>query len=207
LAALAAVGVALVMIVCIVAAFTRFSVVGLCLLWLGPQVPTLLLTDPLQGRYTYLPALVTFLFVASGGMVLFEWLAARRTSATLLRAMTAIVLVAVLAISIRGTTQASTTLRATEVESRAFSAAVVKDHPSLQPHTTIFLIGSPLDGGSARWVFADPRLRPQIHDNVPLAVERAASLEAVAQLRQAPPILIYEREPTGTYVERFLSNP
>jgi hypothetical protein len=205
-AALAALGVAAVVLVCIVAAFARFSVVGLCLLWVGPQLPTLSLTDPLQGRYTYLPALVTFLFVASGAVVLMEWLVARKLPAPLVQAMAAVALVGVLAVSIRGTAQTSTALKATERESRAFSAAVLTDHPVLFLHTTIVLIGSPLDVGSATWVFADPRLGPQVYDNVP-AIEHAASLGAVALRALAPPVLIYEREPTGVYVERFLSIP
>jgi hypothetical protein len=70
------------------------------------------------------------------------------------------------------------------------------------PKTTIFLIGSPLDAGSAQWVFADPRLGPEIYNNVP-AIEYAPSVAAVALRRPASPVLIYEREPTGRYVERF----
>jgi hypothetical protein len=206
LAALAAVGVAALLVVCIAAAFARPSVVGLGLLWVGPQLPTLSLTDPLQGRYTYLPALVTFLLVASGAVVLLVWLAARKLPATLVQAAAAVALVGLLAVSIRGTVQASAALKATERESRAFSSAVLKDHPVLYLHTTIFLIGSPLDVGSATWVFADPRLGPQVYDNVP-AIEHAPSLDAVALRRPPPPILIYEREPTGAYVERFLSIP
>jgi hypothetical protein len=71
------------------------------------------------------------------------------------------------------------------------------------PRTTIILIASPLDAGSAKWVFADPRLGPAIYDNVP-AIEYAPSLAAVALRTPSPPVLIYEREPTGRYVERFL---
>jgi hypothetical protein len=202
-AALAALGAAAILVVCIVAAFARPSVIGLGLLWVGPQLPTLLLTDPLQGRYTYLPALVTFLFVASGAVVLLEWLIARKLPATLVQALAAVALVGLLAVSIRGTAQASAALKATERESSAFSSAVLKDHPVLDLHTTIFLIGTPLDVGSATWVFADPRLGPQVYDNVP-AIEHAPSLDAVALRRPPPPILIYEREPTGAYVERFV---
>ena len=66
------------------------------------------------------------------------------------------------------------------------------------------LIGSHLDAGSARWVFADPRLPPGINNNVPKKIEYAPSVAAVALRGLASPILIYEREPTGRYVERFL---
>ncbi len=178
LAALAAVGGAALLVVCIVAAFTRLSVIGLCLLWVGPLLPALSLTDRLQTRYTYLPTLITFVFVASGAAVLLDWLAAKRVPETVLRTGAAISLVGLLAIGIIGTAQASSNLRAAESESRAFSSAVLADHPVLMPRTTIFLIGSPLDAGSAQWVFADPRLGPGITDNVP-AIEYAASVAAV----------------------------
>jgi hypothetical protein len=201
-AALAATGVAVLLVVCIVAAFARPSVIGLCVLWVGPLLPALSLTDALQTRYTYFPTLVTFVFVASGATVLVEWFAARRLPDTLVQAGAAIALVGLLAVGIRGTAQASSNLRAAESESRAFSTAVLADHPVMMPRTTIVLIGSPLDAGSAQWVFADPRLGPGIYDNVP-AIEYAPSLAAVALRPPSPPVLIYEREPTGRYVERF----
>jgi hypothetical protein len=201
LAALAAVGGAALLVVCIVAAFARLSVIGLCLLWVGPLLPALSLTDPLQPRYTYFPTLVTFVFVASGAAVLLDWFAARRVPETLLRAGAAISLVGLLVMGIIGTAQASSNLRAAERESRAFSSAVLADHPVLMPKTTIFLIGSPLDAGSAQWVFADPRLGPEINDNAP-AIAYAPSVAAVKLREPALPVLIYEREPTGQYVER-----
>lgn len=202
LAALAAVGGSALLVVCIVAAFTRLSVIGLCLLWVGPLLPALSLTDRLQTRYTYLPTLITFVFVACGAAVLLDLLAVRRVPETVLRAGAAIALVGLLALGIIGTAKASSNLRAAESESRAFSSAVMADHPALMPKTTIFLIGSPLDAGSAQWVFADPRLGPGIYDNVP-AVEYAPSVAAVGLRALASPVLIYEREPTGRYVERF----
>jgi hypothetical protein len=205
-AALAAIGVAVLLVACIVAAFARRSVIGLGLLWVGPLLPALSLTGGLQTRYTYLPTLVTFLFVASGAAVVLEWFAARRLPGALLRAGAAIALVGLLAVGIRGTVQASSNLRAAESESRAFGAAVLADHPVLIHKTTIFLIGSPLDAGSAKWVFADPRLGPGIYDNVP-TIEYAPSVPAVALREPASPVLIYEREPTGAYIERFLSIP
>jgi len=191
------------LVVCIVAAFTRPSVIGLCVLWVGPLLPALSLTDALQTRYTYLPTLVTFVFVASGAAVLLDWFAARRLPGALLQAGAAIALIALLAVGIRGTTQASSNLRAAERESVAFILAVLTDHPVLMPRTTIVLIGSPLDAGSAKWVFADPRLGPEIYNNVP-EIEYAPSLAAVALQAPASPVLIYEREPSGRYVERFL---
>ena len=202
-AALVAAGGAVLLLVCIVAAFARPSVIGLCVLWVGPLLPALSLTDALQTRYTYLPTLVTFVFVASGAAVLFDWFAARKLPGALLQAGTAIALIGLLAVGIRGTTQASSNLRAAERESVAFVLAVLTDHPVLMPRTTIVLIGSPLDAGSAKWVFADPRLGPEIYNNVP-EIEYAPSLAAVALPAPASPVLIYEREPTGRYVERFL---
>jgi hypothetical protein len=201
-AALAAVGGAAVLVVCIVAAFTRLSVIGLCLLWVGPLLPALSLTDRLQTRYTYLPTLITFVFVACGAAVLMDFFAARRVPEKVLRAGAAIALVGLLTIAIIGTAEASSNLRAAESESRAFSSAVLADHPVLMPKTTIFLIASPLDAGSAQWVFADPRLGPEINNNVP-AIEYAPSVAAVKLRALASPILIYEREQTGRYVERF----
>jgi hypothetical protein len=204
LAALAATVVAVLLAACIIAAFARRSVIGLCLLWVGPLLPALSLTDALQPRYTYLPTLVSFLFVATGAAVLLDWFAARRLPAAMLRAGAAVALVGLLAVGIRGTAQGSSDLRAAETESQAFSAAVLADHPVFIPNTTIFLIGSHLDAGSARWVFADPRLPPGINKNVPKKIEYAPSVAAVALRGLASPILIYEREPSGRYVERFL---
>lgn len=202
LAALAAVGAAAVLVVCIAAAFARPSVIGLCVLWVGPLLPALSLTDALQPRYTYFPTLVTFLFVVSGAAVLLDWFAARRLPETVLKAGAAFVLVGLLAVGIIGTSRASSDLRAAERESRAFSSAVLADHPALMPKTTIFLVGSPLDAGSAQWVFADPRLGPAIYNNVP-AIAYAPSVAAVELQSAASPFLIYERESTGRYVERF----
>ena len=76
-------------------------------------------------------------------------------------------------------------------------------------------LAHPLDDGSATWVFADPRLGRQINDWIGLEtknnhrlIEHAPSVESVAFLHHdASPILIYEREPNGAYVERFLSIP
>jgi hypothetical protein len=203
LAALAAIGVAVLLVACIIAAFFRPAAIGLCVLWVGPLLPALSLTDVLQTRYTYLPTLVTFLFVVSGAGVLLDWFAARRLPVALLQAGAAIALMGLLAVGIKGTVQASSNLRAAESESRAFSAAVLADHPVLMPRTTIVLIGSTLDVGSAKWVFADPRLGPDIYDNVP-AIEYAPSLAAVAHRVPSSPVLIYERESTGRYVARFL---
>ncbi len=205
LAALAAVGVAALLVVCIVAAFARSSVIGLCLLWVGPQLPMWSLTDALQTRYTYLPTLVTFLFVASGASVLLDWLIARTRLATLARSLAAIALVGLLVVGIRDTAQSSTNLRVAERESRAFSSAVLRDHPVLMPRTTIYLIGSPLDVGSATWVFADPRLGRHTNDSGPL-IEYAPSVEAVARRLRPPLILMYERDPAGAYVERFFGS-
>ncbi len=205
LAALTAIGGAAVLVMCIVAAFARPSVIGLCGLWVGPLLPALTLTDPLQSRYTYFPTLVTFLFVVSGAGVLLDWFAARRLPETLMRAGAAIVVVGLLAVGIRGTAHASSDLRGAEYESRAFSSAVLADHPALMPKTIIFLIGSPLDVGSAQWVFADPRLGPSINDNVP-TIEYAPAVAAVTVQGAASPVLIYERVPSGQYVERSLGS-
>lgn len=212
LSAVAAVAAAALLVAGIAAAFARPSVVGgLGLLWIGPQLPTWSLTDPLQSRYTYFAAMVLFIVAASGGVVLLDWWVARKLPRRLLRPLIAIALVGMLAIGIRETSQSSTALRAAERESRAFSTAVLEDHPVLAPGLTIYLIGSPLDNGSATWVFADPRLGRQINDwlgretkNNRRVIEHAPSVEAVGLLRHGvSPILIYEREPSGRYVERF----
>ncbi len=200
LAALAAAAVAFVLVACILAAFTRRSTLGLGVIWVGTLLPALSLTDALQPRYAYLPTLITFVAVASGASVLWGWLKARRPHAPL-RPVVTLVFIAIVAVGVTGTAQASSNFRIAASEAATFSSAVLADHPLLAPGTTIFLIGSPLDLGSARWIFADPRLGAEINENVP-AIEYAPSLQALGLRRPAQPFLIYEREPTGKYVER-----
>ena len=67
--------------------------------------------------------------------MLLDWWVARKLPRRLLQALIAIALVGMLAIGIRETSQSSTPLRAAERESRAFSAAVLADHPVLAPGT------------------------------------------------------------------------
>ncbi len=204
LAALAAVAVAVALVVCIMAAFTRRSTLGLCVIWVGTLLPALSLTDALQPRYTYLPTLITFAAVASGAAVLWGWFEAKRVPDTPLRLVVTVAFIAIVAVGVRDTAQASSNYRFAATEATAFSSAVLADHPRLAPGTTIVLIASPLDIGSAQWVFADPRLGPEINANVP-TIEYAPSVQALASRQPAQPFLIYEREQAGTYLERFFA--
>jgi hypothetical protein len=203
-AALAAAAIGFLLVVCIIAAFARLSTLGLCLIWVGTLLPALSLTDALQSRYTYLPTLITFVAVASGGATLWGWLRARRVPDTPRRLVVMGAFIAILAVSVAETAQASSDYRIAASDATAFSSAVLADHPVLAHDTTIFLIGRPLDIGSARWVFADPRLGAGVYTNVPKKIEYTPSLQALAPQRPAQPFLIYEREQTGKYVERFL---
>ena len=201
LAALAAAAVAFALVVCIIAGFTRRSTLGLGLIWVGTLLPALSLTDALQPRYAYLPTLITFVAVVSGAAVLWGWFEAKRVPDAALRLVVTAAFIAVVAVGVRDTAQASSNYRFAASEATAFSSAVLADHPLLAPSTTIFLIGSPLDVGSAQWVFADPRLGAEINDNVP-RIESAPSVQAIVSRQPGQPFLIYEREQTGTYVER-----
>jgi hypothetical protein len=163
------------------------------------------LTDALQPRYTYLPTLITMIAVATGSAALWQWLQARRVPAVPLRLIGATALIAIVAVGVSRTADSAWTYRFASGEASALSSAVLANHPILPHDATIFLVGSPLDVGSARWVFADPRLGDAINNNVPKFIKYAPSVEAVASLLPEQPFLIYERDRRGTYIERVIT--
>jgi hypothetical protein len=201
LAAALACAVAAWVLICLAAAWLRPSVAGLWLVWLGSLLPVLLITDSPQSRYVYLATLVTSLIAVIGAATLFDRLRALPLGPERFMTLAALMFVTVLAVEAIGTMQRSSQLGAAERESLALRSAVLAHHPTLPHGTTIFLIGHPMDAGSASAVFLDPRLGALTQAEPP-AIEFAPSLEAVTPKAGGGVVFIYEREASGRYVER-----
>jgi hypothetical protein len=203
LAAALAWAVAALVAICLAAAWLRPSVAGLWLIWLGSLLPVLLITEDPQSRYVYLATLVASEIAVGGAVLLFRRKRALPLGQASLMALAAVVFITVLAVEAIETNRLSSHLIAAEREYMALRSAVLSNHPTLQPGTTIVLIGHPIDAGSASFMFLDPRLGPATLAEPP-AIEFSPSLEAVAPKPSGAVVFIYEREATGRYVERSL---
>jgi hypothetical protein len=192
--------VAAILLLTVGAAFTRRLGAGLALLWIGPLLPVLTLTDALQPRYAYLPTVVASLLIAGGGVVVVDWLRSWTAIKAFAYPLAAITLFAVLSAGVIGTVYAAQSLRSAEKESTALTGAVLAGHPTLAPDTTIYLVGSTIDSGSAHWAFADPRLGAEVNANLP-KIAYAPSVDSVRTSSPPSPYLIYVRQADGTYTE------
>jgi len=201
LAAAGAVTLAVWFVVSIGTAIIGRAAAGFGVLWLGAIIAALPITEGAQSRYVYLATLVTFLAAARGTGILLERLVTR-VSRKRLVASAAILFAVLLLVEVAATERRSSDLRVASIESTAFRDAVLASHPGLSPNTTIYLIGSPLDSGSARLVFADPRLRIS-PESLP-SITVAESVDAVRHKLPSGKAWAFQRLPSGRYVELAL---
>lgn len=163
---------------------------GLVLFAVTGSAPALVVTLGTQSRYAYFAGLLVSLVAAIGGMRLLELLRTRLPGSHVVIPV-AVGVAFVAGIQLWMTVQASSALRVAHSESLAFRAAVLSDHAYVPDDAPICLLDSPLDVGSARAVFSDPRLGANV--GIP-AVTECGSAERVPKGTWG-----YQRQPDGSY--------
>lgn len=202
LAAAGAIILAVWLVVSIGAAIFGGAAAGFGLLWIGTLLAALPITEGPQSRYVYLATLVAFLAATRGSGILLRILGRTRVSREQLTAGAVTVVVVLLLVEITATQRRSSELRVAAIESAAFRDAVLASHPGLVPNAIIYLIRSPLDSGSARLVFADPRLHIPA-ESLP-SIATAESVDLIPSKSISRVVWAFERLPSGKYVERTL---